>query len=199
MRMRSLLIAAPAAIASVGLAFAISTGAMAGDPRQISNSQMSDTGSLIAQAPPPAPPPGPRAAGDRHERPAFSPRAMCLDRVAHRAGFRAYLKVKLELKPDQMTAWSTFEKAADDAAAKQTARCAAMPSEAKTPPTFTERLSMREDAMKARLDSMEAVKPSMLALYNVLTPEQKVVLDRPFMGRGDHEHGHMRGHGHGPR
>lgn len=195
MRLRSSFFAVPAVIAAVGFTFVSSTGAMAGDV-----GQTADTGSLIAQAapPPPPPPPAARAPGERGERAAFSPRAMCQDRIAHRAGFRAYLKVKLNLKPEQMAAWTTFEKAADEAAAKQTARCAALPTEVKTPPTFAERLATREEAMKARLDSMEAVKPSMLALYAALTPEQKVVLDRPFMGwRGGH--GHMRGHHHGPR
>jgi LTXXQ motif family protein len=200
MRMRVFFLAAPAAFVAASLSFVISTSAMAGDVGQIS-----DTDTLIAQAapPPPAPPfPGNRAAGERRERPAFSPRAMCQEEVARRVGFRAYLKMRLDLKPEQMTAWSTYEKAADEVTAKQTARCAAMPTEVKTPPTFADRLNMREEAMKERLASMEAVKPAILALYNTLTPEQKVVLDRPFMGvAGGFGHGHGHGHegDHGPR
>jgi LTXXQ motif family protein len=200
MRMRPFFLASPAAfVAAAGLSFVISTSAMAGDAGQVSN-----VDALIAQAapiPPAPPPPTARAPGEHRERPAVSPRAMCLEHVAHRVGFRAYLKVRLDLKPEQMAAWSAFEKAADEATAKQTARCAAMPAEMKTPPTFVERWNMREEAMKARLDSLEAVKPSILALYNTLTPEQKVLFDRPFMGLagGGHEHGHMRGLEHGPR
>ncbi|SRR6266404_4897841 len=199
MRMRPSFLASPAAFVAVaGLSFVISTSAMAGDAGQVSN-----VDALIAQAAPipPAPPPAARAVGERHERPAVLPRAMCLEHVAHRVGFRAYLKVRLDLKPEQMAVWSAFEKAADEATAKQIARYTAMPAEMKTPPTFVERWNMREEAMKARLDSLEAVKPSILALYNTLTPEQKVVFDRPFMGLagGGHEHGHMRGLEHGPR
>jgi hypothetical protein len=200
MRLRALVLAAPVTlVAMAGLSFVISTSAMAYDVGQIF-----DSSPLIAQAapPPPAPPPGARAPGERRERPAFSPRALCQDEVARRVGFRAYLKTKLDLKPEQMAAWSAFEKTADEVTAKQTARCAMMPTEVKTPPSFSDRLNMREEALKARLDSMEAVKPSMLALYATLTPEQKVVLDRPFMGLGggfERGHDRMRDMDHGPR
>ena len=33
--------------------------------------------------------------------------------------------------------------------------------------------------MKARVERIEAVKPTLLAIYNTLSPEQKAVLDRP--------------------
>ena len=198
MRMRALFLAGPAAFVAVaGLSFAISAHAMTGDAGQISNT---DTDALIAQASP-TPPPDARA-GERRERRAFSPRAMCDEQVARRVGFRAYIKIRLNLKPEQMTAWSTFEKAADDVTTKEIARCAALPTEVKTPPTFVDRMNMREEAMKTRLAALEAVKPSMLALYNTLTPEQKVVLDRPFMGVGGgfgHGHDRMPDRDHGPR
>ncbi len=44
----------------------------------------------------------------------FNPKAFCLDRVARRAGNRTYLKIKLDLKADQMAAWDAFAKASDD-------------------------------------------------------------------------------------
>jgi hypothetical protein len=42
--------------------------------------------------------------------------------------------------------------------------------------------------MKARVERIEAVKPSLVAFYDALSPEQKVVLDRPrgMMGREGH-------------
>jgi hypothetical protein len=49
--------------------------------------------------------------------------------------------------------------------------------------------------MKARVASIEAVKPTLVALYAVLTPEQKVTLDKPRGMAGGRE---MRRHG-GPR
>ncbi len=138
----------------------------------------------IAQAAPPA------AAGGT-----FSPKSMCQDMLARRIGNRAYIKARLELKPEQMTAWNAFEKASDEANTKSNARCAALPAEMKDRPNYIDRLSMEEDAMKARVASIEAVKPTLVALYAVLTPEQKATLDKPRGMAGGRE---MRRHG-GPR
>lgn len=148
----------------------------------------------MAQTPPPASPPP--AAGGNHDRPmmggmhgmqGMSPKAMCQDHVARRIGNRAYLKTRLELKPEQMSAWNAFEKAADEASKKDLSRCAALPAEMKTPPSYPERLTLQEDMMKARLESIQAIKPSLQALYAVLTDEQKSLFDR---SSGQH-HGRM--------
>ena len=161
----------------------------------------------LAQATPPAPPPPPAPRGERTpgERGAarversISPKSMCLDMAARRIGDRAYLKARLELKPDQMTAWNTFEKAADEASAKSMARCQTLPTEMKERPTYVERLTMEEDAMKARIATIEAVKPSLTALVAVLTPEQKALLDRPRPGLAHHRGAAMGHPGPGPR
>jgi hypothetical protein len=154
-----------------------------------------DAAPQLAQAAPPAAMPpaaggGPADKGRMgHEMPAFSPQKMCVERVARRAGNRAYLKERLDLKPEQMALWNNFEKAANDVTAKDKARCASLPTEIKTPPSIVDRMTMREQFMKARLDSLEAVKPSLQALYASLTPEQKEILDRPMMmGRHFHHH-----------
>lgn len=147
----------------------------------------------LAQATPPAPP----AAGpERRDRPAFNPKASCLDLVARRAGNRTYLKIKLDLKAEQIAAWDAFAKASDAADVKDTARCNALPSEMKERPNYVERLGMEEAYMKARVERIEAVKPSLTALYNTLSPEQKASLDRPRPMGG--MMGHHRG-GRGPR
>src|SRR5439155_21969028 len=83
--------------------------------------------------------------------------------------------IRLELKPEQMTAWSAFEKAADDAGVKEVARCNALPSERKDRPNYVDRLTLEEDAMKARVERIEALKPTLLAFYNTLRPEQNAV------------------------
>lgn len=149
----------------------------------------------VAQAAPPAAPP-PAAGGgaapkaDRPARPAFNPRSMCMERTAHKVGMRAYLKTRLDLKPEQTTAWNAYEKAADDVTAKDKVRCASLPTEMKEQPKFADRMNMRETRMKSRYESFEAVKPSLMALYAALTPEQQALFDRP-MGdghRGPHRH-----------
>ena len=142
----------------------------------------------LAQASPATPP---TSTPERRMR-AMNPQRICLDHLARRIGNRTYLKVKLELKPEQMTAWEAFAKAAEGADAKETARCKALPSELKDRPTMPERMTMQESAMKARLERIEAVKPSMTALYNVLSAEQKTVLDGPMSGMGM-RHGMMGG------
>ena len=175
---RPLLLAAPVALMA-GLVLAMPASAAVG-------SILDDDLLELAQATPPAPP---AAGADRRDRMAnFNPKAFCLDRVARRAGNRTYLKIKLDLKPEQMTAWDAFAKASDTADVKDTARCNALPSEMKERPSYVDRLGMEEAYMKARVERIEAVKPSLTALYNTLSPEQKAVLDRPrpmggMMGR----------------
>ncbi len=142
----------------------------------------------LAQATPATPAaPAPAAGGhDHRQRAAMNPKAICLDMLARRIGNRTYMKVKLELKPEQMAAWDAFAKAAEGADTRETARCNALPAELKQRPNAIDRLTMQEGAMKARLERIEAVKPSMTALYNALSPEQKTVLDRPMSGMMGH-------------
>lgn len=185
MSFRPLLMAAPAV-----LLFALAMPASANN---------SGPGNVeLAQATPPAPPapPAPGARGERGERRAFSPKAVCQDHVARRIGYRAYLKARLELKAEQMNAWNAFEKAADDASAKAMTRCATLPTESKDRPNVVERLTLEEDALKARIASIEAVKPTLGALYAVLSPEQKALFDRP---RGPMHERMERMRGAGPR
>ena len=174
MSFRPLLLGASAAIVlAAGLAFA--GPALAFD---------TDGPTELAQAAPP-PPPAPGAPGapgaDRMMRGErnVSPRAVCLDMAARRIGDRAYIKARLELKPEQMAAWNAFEKAADEASSKSMARCATLPTEMKERPDYIQRLTMEEEAMKARVATIEAVKPSLTALYNTLTADQKAVFNRP--------------------
>jgi hypothetical protein len=91
---------------------------------------------------------------------------------------------------------SNFAKASDEADVKDTARCNALPTEMKERPNYVQQLTLEETYMKARVERIEAVKPSLVALYDTLSPEQKTVLDRPrpMMMGGMH-----RRHGGGPR
>lgn len=180
MSLRPLLLAAPAVLAA-GLFF--------GAPSFALDADLDDDLLELAQATPPTPPaPG----ADRDRRAAFNPKAFCLDRVARRAGNRTYLKIKLDLKPEQMTAWNNFAKASDDADVKDTARCNALPTDMKERPNYVQQLTLEETYMKARVERIEAVKPSLVALYDSLSPEQKAVLDRPrpmMMGGMHHRPG----------
>jgi len=184
MSLRSLLLPS-ALVLAAGFAFAT--------PASAFDLFAEDDGIELAQATPPAPPPPPgprgeRAKGAERAERNFSPKAACLDMVARRIGDRAYVKARLELKPEQMTAWNAFEKAADEASAKSMARCQTLPAEMKERPGYVERLTMEEDMMKARIATIEAVKPSLTALVGVLTADQKAILDRPRMAGGHMAH-----------
>jgi hypothetical protein len=182
MRVRPFVLAVPAALAAVA-GLACLTSALA------SNGGFDGLPQIAQATPPAASPPaaGGGPATSAPARPAFSPKMFCEERVARRIGARAYLKAKLDLKPDQMSAWDAYQKAADAQSTKDKAKCAGLPTEMKEPPPFADRMNRREEFMKSRLESMEAVKPTLLALYDKLTPEQKAVFDRPMMGL--HPHG----------
>jgi hypothetical protein len=181
MSIRTVYFVVPTAlIAAVGFAWMTSATAYDGG---------FDGGPQFAQAAPPAA--QPPAAGGGSDRRAerehsISLKAMCEEHIARRIGNRAYLKSRLDLKPEQLSAWDTFEKAADEASAKEKAKCASLPTEIKTPPSFTDRFTQQEEMMKTRLESLEAVRPSLMALYAALTPEQRAILDRPMMMGGHH-------------
>ena len=170
--------------------------ALASMPAGAADGGSDDLLELAQSTPPTNPPPGHSGLAspggpDHREHRAMNPKAFCLDKVARRAGNRAYIKLRLDLKADQMTAWNAFAKASDDADVKDVARCNALPTEMKDKPTFVERLTMEETVMKARIERIDAVKPSLKALYDTLSPEQKAVLDapRPMMGhRGGMNH-----------
>jgi hypothetical protein len=182
MSIRPVYLAVPTAlVAAIGLAWLTSATAFDGG---------FDGAPQIAQAAPPAatPPAAGGGADRRVERMReVSPKAMCEEHIARRIGNRAYLKSRLDLKPEQVSAWNTFEKAADEASAKEKARCASLPTESKTEPNFADRFNQREEMMRTRAESLQSVKPSLMALYAALTPEQKAILDRPkggHRGRG---------------
>src|SRR5215472_10240653 len=114
MSIRPVFLAVPAAlVAATGLAWLTPAtafdGGFDGAPR------------LAQAAPPAAQPPAAGGGADRRaERMRdFSPKAMCEEHIARRVGNRAYLKERLDLKPEQITAWDAFQKAADEASTKE--------------------------------------------------------------------------------
>ena len=193
MRVRRLFLAVPTALmAAAGFAWLTSAAA--------SNGGFNEAPQIAQAAPPVAPPPAtgggtaPAGGPERMMR-EFSPKAFCEDRIARRIGNRAYLKARLDLTADQVPAWEAFQKAADEASTKEKAKCASLPAEMKTPPSFPDRLGRQEEMMKSRLESIQAVKPTLMALYDKLSPEQKAAFDRPMMGPHHGGPGRHRRHG----
>jgi hypothetical protein len=189
MRIRPRVLVVSAALVAAGLAWLTSASA--------SNDGIDDA-PQVAQAPPAgAPPMTGIPERDPHHRgmmARMSPRALCEERIARRAGARAYLKEKLNLKPNQMPAWDAFQKAADAASAQEKARCATRLSEMpKAALGFADRLNRREEGLKSRLEDLTTVKPALLALYDALEPEQRDIFDPPARGyHGDPDRGRNR-------
>jgi len=192
MRVRPLFLAVPTAlVAAAGFAWltsaAASNGGFNGAPQIAQATPPTATPPAVGGSPAPA-------GGPEHMMREFSPKAFCEDRIARRIGSRAYLKARLDLNADQVPAWDAFQKAADEASAKEKAACASLPAEMKTPPSYPDRLTRQEAMMKSRLESIQAVKPTLTALYDKLSPEQKAAFDRPMMGPHYGGHGrHRRG------
>jgi hypothetical protein len=107
-----------------------------------------------------------------------SPQAWCIERLARRAGLRAYVETKLNLTPPQMPLWRKVQDAADSETQQERQLCGAI--KAGAPSTLLDRLDRREQFLSVRLAGLKAVKPALQALYNALTPEQKQILDHPF-------------------
>jgi LTXXQ motif family protein len=111
-----------------------------------------------------------------------SPRERCEDRLARRAGVIAYTVTKLNLTAQQKPLWDKVNTQIQANADKERQICAKLPNEAgqQGQETFLDRLSRREQFLQARLQSLQATRPAVEALYNSLSPEQKAVLDHPF-------------------
>jgi len=85
------------------------------------------------------------------------------------------LKSELKLTAKQTKAWDAFETAVNGQVQAMVATHAAMHTAAQTPDTHIA-------FMEQRLEGMKAVQKARTDLYNVLTPEQKAIADRYWIG-----------------
>jgi hypothetical protein len=111
---------------------------------------------------------------------------MCADRLAHNVGRIASLESRLALSDTQRPAFETWKSAVLAAANSQKDNCIAHTADAGHPPTILDREAREELMLKTRLAAMDAELPSLRSLYQILTPEQKAVFDRPNQGREGH-------------
>jgi hypothetical protein len=162
---------------------------------------------MVAQADNPGA--GNRGLGRRGNRPApadLSQRLdrLCQDMVARQTGDLAYLETRLNLTSSQQPLFQRWKDAklaiahrhADQCAQRvdqrvaqrqnsQAANQAAQIQPAINRPDPAQRMAQEEDRLKQRVADIDAERPSLAALYNVLSPDQKTALDRTGMrGRG---------------
>jgi len=124
---------------------------------------------------------------------------MCTDHYARNAGRVAYIKAKLSLTDTQRPLFDGWEKAVLGSAKSRESECLAR--QPKMGDRHGHTVLERQAQMQQRLSDLTAEQPSLKALYNSLSPEQKQVFDRPGpMGHGGHGmHGHGGWHKHGPQ
>lgn len=122
----------------------------------------------------------------------------CAEGVAVMSAHMDYLKAKLDLTAAQRPLWDKWWAVVSDGVAKARAACekeaAAAPA---ARPTIVERLAQLQERLAARAANLQAEQPSLAALYEALTPEQRETLERGLaMGMEHGGHGHHGHHGH---
>jgi hypothetical protein len=114
----------------------------------------------------------------------LSPQQRCEERLARRAGMIAYTVVKLNLTPQQRPLWDTLQAQIQAAGDRQRQLCATLkPAGERGQETVLDRLNRREQFLTARLQAVQQTRPALEQLYQALTPEQKAIVDHPFMRR----------------
>ena len=114
----------------------------------------------------------------RHRMMQRDPEERCEDRLAWRAAMRAYTEAKLNLTAEQRPLWDKVQSAAQMEEQKERLLCASLKPGSDT--TLLERLDRRQQFLSTRLEGLQAAKPSVQALYQALTPEQRAILDHRF-------------------
>jgi hypothetical protein len=117
---------------------------------------------------------------------------MCSDRYARRVGEVAYLEAKLSLSDAQRPLFASWKDSLLTSAKSNEDACVAMRHDFAHPPSVLDREAHLHDMLEHRLAELDAQRPAMTALYQVLTPDQKHILDG--IGRGGPG---MDGEGHG--
>jgi hypothetical protein len=103
--------------------------------------------------------------------------AFCKDGYAREVGRLAYLEVRLSLSAPQQPLFAAWRDAVLEQAQSRANECASAPAPDRSNENLMTREEKMETRLKARLASLEAQKPSLAALYQSLTDEQKKMLD----------------------
>jgi hypothetical protein len=120
---------------------------------------------------------------------------LCTERFAHSASHLAYLDAKLDLTDKQRPAWNKWSQWNLDAAGKARASCLADAPKSGAAPNALDREANLEKVLAGTLAGLQASRPALQALYEVLTPEQRVIFDSstgwPHHGESHHNRHHQ--------
>jgi hypothetical protein len=115
----------------------------------------------------------------RHMMMSRDPQERCVERLAWRAARRAYVEAKLDLTPEQRPLWDRVQSTAQAEEQKERQLCASLKT-GTDDQTLLDRMDRLQQFLSVRLDGLQSAKPSLQALYQSLTPEQRATLDHPF-------------------
>jgi hypothetical protein len=118
----------------------------------------------------------------------------CTEHFARLSARLAYLEVKLDLTAEQRPLWDKWRAAAADGAGKVRQACLDSVPATDAKPTIVDRLAHLQARLSTAAAALQTAQPSLAALYQSLTPEQREQFEHVLrMGR---HHGHHGGWGH---
>ncbi len=109
----------------------------------------------------------------------LSPRQRCEERFARRAGMIAYTIAKLNLTAQQKPLWDKLNGLLQSASDKQRQLCQSL-KQAAGQETILDRVGHREQVLTARLRSLQQIRPALEQFYQVLSADQKAIINHPF-------------------
>lgn len=127
---------------------------------------------------------------------------MCTEHYARTAGHLGYLQAKLGLSEAQQATFAKWRQAVLEQSAKERATCLEITPKANAKPTILEGEAHLEKMLSMKLQSLQATRPALEAVYESLSPEQKTIFDHELRhlhaAHGGHPGPHfggMEGHG----
>ena len=123
---------------------------------------------------------------------------MCTDRYAHNVGRVAYIEAKLSLNDTQRPLFDGWKQTVLGSAKSRESACLARQPHmgGMHGHSILERQARMQEMLRNRLADLTAEQPSLKALYDSLSPEQRRVFDHG--NRMDGPQGHGGWHNHGP-
>jgi hypothetical protein len=119
---------------------------------------------------------------------------VCTEQFARLSGRLAYLEVKLDLTAEQHPLWDTWRAAVADGAGKVRAVCLQRVPNPDGRPTIIERLAHIQERLATGAAALQAAQPSLAALYQSLTPEQREMFEHGMRMEHGRHHRHDRDH-----
>jgi hypothetical protein len=114
----------------------------------------------------------------------MTPEQICRERFARLSGHLAYLGAELDLNAQQQPLWDVYQRAMLDAAGKGRQVCVENMMSPGSNLTALERRDRFQKMLEARLEFLRSTRQPLEALYQSLSPEQRRLVDRPFMRGG---------------